>query len=500
MASEGRAHMVRQSLLFSLINYSGIGIGILASLYLYPRNRALYGTFSYIQAGAELLMPLMGFGISQAVIKYFPAVKSDADKRNRLFTFSLSFVTLCSLLIGGGMLALRACFPAVSAYVKLEYAEYSVLVGISITLIDLFKRYLYNFRNITTQAVVDSFILRLSLPTLFILVLYFGVKPVFTYKAFSYFYLVVTFFVLLYTLRFTQTQLDLRFSAIKSLIGKPFFQYSVVTLASFIGSKLAFNIDRIMIPNLLSETANGTYTIALSLSRTMAVPATAVIAIASPLITDYLAAGKLNALEQVYQRTSLSLSLVGLSLYCAVFLGIGFLFQSLSTAKNLLLTVPLLLVLGVGFVFNMAAGVNAQIISFSRYYRFSLYLTLLLGGINVVLNLFFVSVLHSGVLGVAYATLLSLTLFNTAVIAFVYRKFKILPLTPNHIKILITGVATTALIYGLPDFERPLLNAFYKPALFLLIHLGVVYGMKWVEEFNELVDKLIGRLKDGVPS
>lgn len=487
--------MVRQSLLFSLVNYSGIGIGILASLYLYPQDRQLYGTFSYIQAGAELLMPLMGLGISQAIIKYFPKVRDADEKRNRLFTFSLSFVAVCSLLIGGLVLLLRALLPGISSYVKLEYAQYSVGVAIGITLIDLLKKYLYNFKNIVTQALVDSFILRLALPTLFILVLYFGVHATSTYRAFSYCYLVVACFVLLYTLRFSKTQLDFHFSGIKSLIGKPFFAYSLVMLASIIGNKLAFNIDRIMIPNLLSEKDNGTYTIALNLARSMAVPAAAVIAIASPLITDYLAKGKVAALARVYQRTSLSLSLIGIALYGAVCLGIGFLFQSLSTADNLLPSVPILLVLGIGFVFNMAAGVNTQLISFSRHYRFTLYLTLLLGVINISLNLLFITVFHSGVLGVAYATLISLITFNIVVIAFVYQKFKILPLTPGHSRILTAGLITAALIYLLPNFEAPLCNALYKPGLFLLIYLGVVYRMKWVEEFNELIDKFLRRFK-----
>ncbi len=496
MTAEENKHMVRQSLFFSLINYAGIGIGVLASLYLYPRDRELYGTFAYIQAGAELLMPLMGFGISQTIIKYFPKVKDRAQDRNRLFGFSLSFVLASALLIGGLALLLRALFPALSACVELDYLPYSVLIAIGITTVDLLKKYLSNFKNITTQAFVDSFVLRLALPILFVLVLYYGVKPVFTYRAFSYFYLIVAFFMLCYTLRFTQTRFDFRFKAIGHLIGKPFFQYSLVMLANLMGNKLAFSIDRFMIPNLLSEADNGTYAIALNLSRSMAVPAAAVIAIASPLITDYLARGNRSGLQGVYKRTSLSLSAIGIWLYFAVFLGISFFFESLSTAENLIPSVPILWVLGLGFVFNMATGVNSQIISFSEHYRFALYLTLFLGAMNVGFNLLFIEVFETGLVGVAYATLISLVVFNAVLIAFVYQKFGILPFTPSHVKVLVLGLLSAAVIYFLPNFETPLFNALYKPGLFLVTNLSVVYRMNWVAEINKPIVKLLKRLKN----
>ncbi|MEH0008216.1 MAG: polysaccharide biosynthesis C-terminal domain-containing protein [Flavobacteriales bacterium] len=495
MAPGGSRHMVKQSLRFSLINYAGIGIGILASLYLYPRDRELYGTFSYIQAGAELLMPLMGFGISQAIIKYFPRVRDQADNRNRLFGFSLSFVLVSALLIGSLALLMRPLFPAISAYIRVDYMPYSVLIAIGITSMDLLKKYLSNFKNITAQAFVDSFVLRLGLPILFILVLYYGVKPVFTYRAFSFFYVVVAFFMLRYTLRFTQTRLDFHFKAIRHLIGKPFFQYSLIMLASLIGNKLAFSIDRFMIPNLLSEKDNGTYTIALNLSRSMAVPAAAVIAIASPLITDYLATGNRNGLQRVYKRASLSLSAIGIWLYLAVFLGISFFFESLSTAKNLLPSVPILLVLGIGFVCNMATGINSQIISFSEHYRFTFYLTLFLGMMNIAFNLVFIEVFETGVIGVAYATLTSLVVFNAVVIAFVYRKFGILPFTPSHIKVLILGLLSAAVIYLLPNFKTPGFNALYKPGLFLLTNLSTVHQMNWVADINACTANLVKRFK-----
>ena len=66
---------------------------------------------------------------------------------------------------------------------------------------------------------------------------------------------------------------------------------------------------------------------------------------------------------------------------------------------------------------------NTEIINYSNYFKFNLQAILTLVFVNVGLNLFFLTQTDLGILGVAYASLIAMTIFNIAKTYFIYTKF-----------------------------------------------------------------------------
>ena len=62
----------KQALLFTLINYFGVLIGTVSTLFIYPEDKDLLGVFRFIDGFAQILYPVYGFGCIYRIIKFQP--------------------------------------------------------------------------------------------------------------------------------------------------------------------------------------------------------------------------------------------------------------------------------------------------------------------------------------------------------------------------------------------------------------------------------------------
>ena len=97
---------------------------------------------------------------------------------------------------------------------------------------------------------------------------------------------------------------------------------------------------------------------------------------------------------------------------------------------------------------------------------------------TIVLNYLFLTRTQLGIIGIAMATAISLTLFNMIKIYFNYWKFKVFPLTIEMMYMLIICTLAITLAIMLPETKSNLLNLLYKPTFVLTIIFGANHVMK----------------------
>jgi O-antigen/teichoic acid export membrane protein len=100
---------------------------------------------------------------------------------------------------------------------------------------------------------------------------------------------------------------------------------------------------------------------------------------------------------------------------------------------------PVVWVLGFAMLFDLATGFNGHIISLSRYYKFNIVVMLILAVLTITTNMIFLRHTNLGILGIAIAYAISLSLFNIIKIVFNYIKFKVFPLGIEMIYAMILG-------------------------------------------------------------
>jgi Na+-driven multidrug efflux pump len=138
----------------------------------------------------------------------------------------------------------------------------------------------------------------------------------------------------------------------------------------------------------------------------------------------------------------------------------------------------------------MGTGFNGEIITYSKFYKFNLIAIALLVVLNIALNLVFILVFKLGIEAVAYASLISMVVFNLSKLWFIYRKFKLFPFDKSFLKLVIVFSSVLLICSYLPHLNSTFQDLILKISICLMLNLFTVYKLKLVYSFNFWVDKI----------
>ena len=479
----------KQAFLFTVISYFGIVIGIVSTLFIYPKNKEILGIFRYVEALAQTIFPVLLIGGSQALINFSPKLSENLKKK--LFNFNMISIVVISFF-GIFLLVILSFVPAFSG---MKYVYFSFAIAICLAFVELFKKQATIIQKIAVPTFFDSIIPKLALPVVFLLLLFGYVsrqESLFLYVGSS---LVVLGFSSVYIFKKWQPSFDFNFSELFLNIKKTdYYKFSFFAFAGSLGSVFAFRLDALLIPKLINMEALGTFSIGVTLASALAIPATGIFVLYAPIVSSHLKKNDLSALDKDYKAVAKFLFFIGALLYSCIFLGIENLFALLPTAENLLPSVPIILILGLNVVINMGTGFNGEIITYSKYYKFNLIAILLLATLNVFLILTFVKVLQFGIVGVACASLISMVVFNVVKLIFIYKKLQLWPFDISYLKLVLIFVSVLLTVYFLPDVNSKAWNLIYKCGLCLFLNLIMIYKLKLVYQFNLKANILLNRI------
>lgn len=480
----------KQAFFFTIINYLGIVIGIISTLFIYPKNKEILGVFRYIESLSQIIFPVLLIGASQALVNFYP--KLIVNLRKQLFTFSLVSITILS----GFVFLLIISLSFFSSLKGMKYIYFAFPIGVFLAFIELFKKQSTIIQKLAIPTFFDNIIPKLALPILFLLLLQNAISVSQSLLFYVISYGIIFVLIAIYLFKHFNPSFNFRFAELFQNIGKMnYYRFSFYAFAGSLGSVFAFRIDAIMIPKFISMEANGTFSIGVTLASALAIPATGIFTLYAPIISSYLKNNNLSELNMKYKEISRLLFFIGALFYSCIFLGIENLFLLLPTHQNLVATIPVILILGFNVLINMGTGFNGEIITYSKYYRFNLIAIGILIVLNVSLNLIFILYFHLGIISVAIASLISMVVFNVAKLIFIYKKFKLFPFDLNFFKLVLITIIVVVFIYFLPNFSSVLANLIYKVGLCLTLNLFLVYKLKLVYQYNLSINNFFLKFK-----
>ena len=476
----------KQALWFTLINYFGVLIGTVSTLFIYPYNLELFGIIGYIDGFAQILYPVMVLGASTALLNFQPKLNDLLQRK--LFSYSMISIVWMVFLCAIGV-------SVVYWFDRLEnkqYFIYGFFIAICLAYVDLFKRQATNLQKLSVPTFYEKIIPKITLPLAFVLILYYGFS-----QAQGLIFYTVSFAIMLlatgfYLFKYFKPVYTLNYKDLfQEIPKKQYYQYSLYAFSASLGSFFAFRIDSLMIPEFISNAANGDFKLGVNLANTLMIPAAGVFALYSPLISESLKKNDLSVLKIKYADVSKNLFFIGILLYGCVLLGMNDFFEILPTADKLIPVLPVLYILGGNVVLNMATGFNTEIIAYSKYYRFNLIAILILAVLNVGLNYYVLTQTNYGIIGVAWASFFAMMVFNLTKLWFIYRKFNILPINSHYIKTIASSFILLLIAYFLPLNVFGIFAFVVRCAFFALTFMLLIYKTGWVQEFNNNVAKVV---------
>lgn len=480
----------RQGIKQSIVVYLGTVIGMVNVLIIYPyflRPEEL-GLARFLIDTAGLIAPFVLFGATGITVRFFPEFKDDKNNHHGFFGL-LMLYALAGIAISTAIYVLfREQLMEFYSNRDPLFREYFYALwwcGIFYSLSILVKQYATNFRRIVIPTLIQNYLLKISLPLLAILYyldyisldgLVYGLIATFVLD----FILQLWYVAWLGELRFGNFMKRLNKARTLSM-----FSFAMFGLFGSIGNKIIGFLDSFMIGTFHNLEGLGVFYIAFVITNVMSIPFYAINSISGPVIAEAWHRDDRGEILNLYSRSSMVLMTAGIGIFLLIWTNIDSFYGLMPNGELYMAGKSVILILGISKLLDMATGLNAAVIGFSKYYRYNFYFMGVLAIGNVFLNLWLIPIF--GIDGAALATLISLTLFNLTRYVFIWVKFDMQPFSAATLKMFLCGIV---LIFGagfLPSSGMLILDLFWQSTLMGTIFLALVLGTNWCEDLKKMI-------------
>ena len=484
----------------SVIIYIGVFIGTINTLYIYPKffDPDHLGLFRFLMDTSILLFPFISLGVHNLSVRMFPTFKSDKNGHNGLLFLLMTGVTFGFLLF---LAIVYFMEPQIVLYLKdesllIQQYWYFIIPLAGFTIFTAIgSQYLLNFKKVVLPSIFNDLYLKIGMPIIGILIYYdylniregvYSLVAIYFLKLFSF---------ALYTIWIKEWHWKPNWEILKPPLLKEMRIYSLYGILGSIGSVIATRIDVIMVALLADDDLKdvAVYTIAMFVANIITVPASALTNIASPVIADAWKRNDVKNIKEIYSKSSIVLLTIGLFFFIGIWCSVDDLFALMPKGEIYSQGKYVILILGLGKLFDLATGANDQIISYSKYFRFNFYAVLVLAILNVINNVIFIPIYQIN--GAALATASSVLIYNLSKSVYIYYKIGIQPFTLNTLKVLIIGGLVYLLAINIASTNTPFLNIIIRSIFIGITFLGSIIYFKISDDLTSLFWQTLDKVK-----
>jgi O-antigen/teichoic acid export membrane protein len=263
-------------------------------------------------------------------------------------------------------------------------------------------------------------------------------------------------------------------------IRREMIQVAAFSVITGLSSLLISHIDKFIVNDMLGLAYAGIFAVATYFGSIIQIPARSIIRITSSIIADAWNRNDTGLVRMIYHKTCLNQTIIGLSLFTCIWLNIGNIISLMpadyANAGNVILVIAL------GYLIDLATGVNGVIIGTSKHYRYDSIFMFLLVLVTIVTNVIMIP--QYGLLGAAIASCLSFLLYNLSRYIFILVKFKMQPYDVSFLKVLGAGAIGFGVAFLVPSMSNAYADTVARSAAFMIIYLPLIYRMHVSPDLN----------------
>lgn len=263
-------------------------------------------------------------------------------------------------------------------------------------------------------------------------------------------------------------------------IRREMIQVAAFSVITGLSSLLISHIDKFIVNDMLGLAYAGIFAVATYFGSIIQIPARSIIRITSSIIADAWNLNDTGLVRMIYHKTCLNQTIIGLSLFTCIWLNIGNIISLMpadyANAGNVILVIAL------GYLIDLATGVNGVIIGTSKHYRYDSIFMFLLVLVTIVTNVILIP--QYGLLGAAIASCLSFLLYNLSRYIFILVKFKMQPYDVSFLKVLGAGAIGFGVAFLVPSMSNAYADTVARSAAFMIIYLPLIYRMHVSPDLN----------------
>lgn len=482
----------KQSITGTIYSYIGVALGFITVGILYPRifSTEEVGLLRILVSYSTLFAQFASLGINTATIKLFPFFRNQEKKHHGFLGMALIVSLVGLMIVIPAFLLLRPYFlehGQEKSGLFITYFYYVVpliIFTLLFNLLDTYYRVLYNaVKGIVYKEVVQRVLILLVIIAFFLNLISFHLTVILYVVA-----LVAPTFLLIYSvIRSGQFYLKPDFSFINSKLRKQLIDVSFFGMITTFSGMLVLNIDVIMVERFMGLSAAGIYTVTFFFGTLILVPLRTMGKIGSVVISDAWKVNDLETINNIYRKSSISLSVLGFLLFIGIWGNIDNIFYIIKDAY--LPGKYVILFIGLANLTDIALGVNPQIITNSKYYRYISYFLFIFAILLIVTNLLLIPVL--GIVGAALASLISKFIYNLIKFTFLYKKFRFQPFSLKFVYLMVISLITYVTSLFIPQQSNYIFDIILRSSIISILFIAPVYFLKISEDVNQKIDDVI---------
>jgi O-antigen/teichoic acid export membrane protein len=479
-----------QSIKNTIITFFGFGIGAINALFLYTNflEKEHYGIVTTVLSFANIMMPILAFGAQNTLIRFFSHYKTQKEK-DEFLTFMLFFPLF--LMVPVGVLFYLFYQPISNVWIQENpslkpFFWIIPVVGLCMAYFEIF----YAWVKVHMQSVIGNFISEVSVRLLVMALLVFVHFDLISKTTFIYSLVAAYLFQLLamcgYAFSIKMPVFRLVFpDNLKELI-----EYSFFIIVSGGVAVMLIDFDKVMIAHYMHVSNNSLYAVAIFISTVIAVPSRAMTQIVAPITAKLMVENKMAELNDLYKKSAINLQIIGGLIMMLIFLNIKELYYFIPDYKS---GISVVFMIGLSKFYDVLLGNNNSIIVNTKYYRTVLIFGIFTVLLMIVLNMIFIPLY--GIEGAAFATLLTIIIYNTIKLIFVIVKMNLNPFTIKTVYSFGILIASFLLFYFWDFNFHPVINILLKSVLISIFYIFCNYKLAISEDFCRVTLSLLKRLK-----
>ena len=501
--------VARQSIKGTIATYIGVAVGIVTTFFI--QTKALQpeqiGLIDILLQCSILFSGLAQLGTNSSAMRYYPFFKDEQHRDHGFFGWTLlvpligfSFFLLAFSVFKGSIVSFFTKDSEVGADLFAKYVNFVVPLAFFMLYIAVFE----TNSNLLLRIVLPKFIreVGLRLGTMAIYLLYF-------YKVIDFDGVIVSFCIIyglatlinivyLLSLKRVSFKIDRKF--IKPQLQRDFLFYTLFMITAALAGNVIPMLSKFFVAGKTGFRLAGVFTIATNIAALVEMPYRSLGAISRPHISEAMAKQDVAKANDLCKNVALHQFIVGCLVFFLVWINIDYLFDLLPNGDIYRVGKWAVLILSLSRLVYSTLGVITTVLSYSKYYYYSLIFTILLAAMSIALNAWLVP--KWDINGGALANVGSYVVYFVLLLAFIKWKIGVHPLSVKMLPVAVVVLVLFALNWlwtvlltpwfaGL--FENSIfglgIDAVLKTAVFVIIGMTAIYKLRISKSVNDLVEK-----------
>ena len=501
--------VARQSIKGTIATYIGVAVGIVTTFFI--QTKALQpeqiGLIDILLQCSLLFGGLAQLGTNSSAMRYYPFFKDEEHRDHGFFGWTLivpfvgfSLFLLAFFLFKGSIVSFFTKDATVGAELFPKYVNFVIPLAFFMLYISVFE----TNSNLLLRIVLPKFIREVGLRvgTLAIYLLYFYKVIDFdgVIVAFCVLYGLATMINIIYLCSLKRVSFKVDWKFLTPQLKRDFLFYTLFMITAALAGNMIPMLSKFFVAGKTGFHLAGVFTIATNIAAVVEMPYRSLGAISRPHISDAMAKQDMKQADALCKNVALHQFIAGTFVFFLVWINIDYLFDLLPNGEIYRLGKWVVLILSLSRLVYSTFAVTTTVLSYSKYYYYSLIFTILLAGMSIVFNIWWVP--KWDINGGALANVVSYLIYFILLLAFIKWKIGIMPLS----KKLLTVAALVLVLFALnwvwtsvvtplavKLFAKPIIgltiDAALKTLAFFVLGMTAIYKLKVSQSVNDILDK-----------